>query len=154
VIAQSLPDNGRYQWLISDTLSSSDCYIRFTIVSGSDTAISITPAYFEIIGSSSLSEGPVREKSQKEFLSVAPTIASRRATCEFRIGEQGPVEIVVYDVAGRMVKKLLGTRHAPACGAVLWDCMDGTGVPVQNGIYFIQLKTKKSLLTEKLTILR
>jgi hypothetical protein len=154
MIAQSLPDNGRYQWLIPDSLSSSDCYIRYTIISGTDTATSVTPSFFEIIGSATLSEEPGQERWKGAHLSIAPTIASRRATCQYRIGESGGIDIAVYSISGRMVRQLLSTAHAPAGGAILWNCTGENGELLKSGIYYIQLKTKNGILTEKFVIVR
>lgn len=154
MIAQSLPDNGRYQWLIPDTVSSSDCYIRYTIISGPDTAISITPSYFEIIGSSHIAKDPVRKNRPKPCLSITPSIACRRALCQYRIGEPGAVEITMYDIAGRVVRSLLNTTHAPGNGAILLNCTNDCGQPLRSGIYYIQLRTRNTLIAKKLVILR
>jgi hypothetical protein len=70
------------------------------------------------------------------------------------MGEPGRAHIAVYDIAGSMVAELLDTDHAPSSGAILWDCTGKSGGPVSSGTYFIQLRTKNALFTEKLTILR
>lgn len=153
-IAQSLPDNGRFQWHIADSLSSPDCHIRYTVHSGTDTASSITPSPFEIIGSSSVSRYPWRSQPEKCRLFIVPTIASKNALCWFHIGQPGPIEMSVYDIAGRVVRNLIATDHAPAHGVLFWDCKDGSGKPIKSGAYFIRLEAKSGCLTEKLTIIR
>jgi hypothetical protein len=154
LITASVPDNGRYQWLIPDTLSSSDCFIMYTIVSGSDTAKTITPSAFEILGSSHYSEAPMRKQTLKAHISIVPTIASKTATCQFHIGEPGPLEIAVYDISGRMVRKLIDIAHAPANGTLLWDCTGDNGESVQSGTYFIQLRIPGKTLSGKVIVVR
>ena len=48
LIADNLVNNGQYQWSIDSGVSSNNCYIRYTAVSGSDTTIALTPTNFII----------------------------------------------------------------------------------------------------------
>lgn len=48
-IADNLPDNGRYQWLIPMNYSSNNCYIKYTLKVQNDSAVAITPSAFSII---------------------------------------------------------------------------------------------------------
>jgi hypothetical protein len=153
-IAHSLPDNGRFQWLIPDSLSSSECYIRYTITSGTDTVASITPSPFEIMGSSAISNDSPQHQLEKARLWIAPTITSRTVICEFHIGKSGPLEIEIYGITGRLVRKLIATAHAPACGSLLWDCKGENGKPLQSGVYFIQLRIPGKTLSRKVTVFR
>jgi hypothetical protein len=51
IVATGQPDGGRFQWRIPpETPSSTDAYLRYTLITSSDTASAITPAPFEIIG--------------------------------------------------------------------------------------------------------
>lgn len=49
LIADSLPDNGRYQWLIPSGYSSNNCYIKYKLKVQNDSAVAITPNAFSII---------------------------------------------------------------------------------------------------------
>jgi len=49
MIAQNLPDNGRYQWTVQADSASADCYIRSTVHSGGDSKVSVTAMPFGII---------------------------------------------------------------------------------------------------------
>ena len=48
VIAENLPNNGRYQWIVPEDLNSTDCFIRYTAISASDTAQATNLASFSI----------------------------------------------------------------------------------------------------------
>jgi hypothetical protein len=51
-LAEALPDNGRYQWLIpANTLTTSEAFIRYTLTTPSDSVTLLTPEAFNIIGS-------------------------------------------------------------------------------------------------------
>jgi hypothetical protein len=47
-------NSGRYQWTIPQTISSNNCFLKFTLVEGSDTLVVITPQAFTILGDSGL----------------------------------------------------------------------------------------------------
>jgi hypothetical protein len=47
LIADDLPNNGHYQWLIPPE-SSLECFIKYTVMTASDTSTSKTPAAFTI----------------------------------------------------------------------------------------------------------
>jgi PKD repeat protein len=51
-VAVDLPNGGRYQWHIPpNTPSTNDAYIRYTLSVSPDTAVALTPAPFNILGS-------------------------------------------------------------------------------------------------------
>jgi len=49
LVAENLPNNGQYQWLVPET-GSQDCYIRFTVNNGFSQASSVTASAFTISG--------------------------------------------------------------------------------------------------------
>jgi len=51
-MAEGLPNNGRYQWLIpTATPSTQEAYIRYSLTASNETVQAVTPAAFIIIGS-------------------------------------------------------------------------------------------------------
>ncbi|MBI1746552.1 MAG: VCBS repeat-containing protein [Acidobacteria bacterium] len=49
-VADAVPNNGRYQWLIPPTLPTSiDCYLRYMLTTGDGDAGAMTPAAFTIV---------------------------------------------------------------------------------------------------------
>jgi hypothetical protein len=54
-IASALPDNGRFQWLLSSNLpETTDAYLRITVSTAGGSASAITPAPFAITGGTPL----------------------------------------------------------------------------------------------------
>lgn len=47
-VADSLPNAGRYQWLIPDSIKSADCFIRYTVVGPGASVEALTPRAFAI----------------------------------------------------------------------------------------------------------
>jgi cytochrome c peroxidase len=68
--------------------------------------------------------------------------------------ESGPVEVRVYDVAGRLIRDL-GVRVLPAGEHVLaWDGTGDRGETVASGIYFHRVRAGQRLTTVRTAILR
>jgi hypothetical protein len=51
---------------------------------------------------------------------------------------ESSVEIAVYNVAGRAVKKLVSSVQSPGRYDVAWDGTDDSGVKVTRGVYFVR----------------
>jgi hypothetical protein len=77
------------------------------------------------------------------------------ARLAFQLGTPARAELRVYDLAGRVVRRL-ADRIFPA-GAeqvVTWDGLDDHGRPVSNGVYFYRLRIADRLTDRKVVLLR
>jgi flagellar hook assembly protein FlgD len=66
----------------------------------------------------------------------------------------GPLDISVFDVAGRRVTTLYSGRQAPGTHRVTWDGRDRSGRSVAGGIYFVRLESSDFRATSKMVLLR
>lgn len=65
------------------------------------------------------------------------------------------VELSVYDVSGRVVRRLVdGSLEGAGRHGVKWDGRDDSGAPVASGVYFCRLEAAGELLTRKMMFLR
>ncbi|MCA9751792.1 MAG: SBBP repeat-containing protein [Gemmatimonadetes bacterium] len=60
-----------------------------------------------------------------------------------------PVRLRVYDVAGQLVRELVNGVNAPGRHAATWDGVDGRGVAVASGVYFVRLEASGQARTGK-----
>jgi len=66
----------------------------------------------------------------------------------------GPVDIAVFDVAGRLVATLYSGYHDPGTHSVTWDGRDNHGRDVASGIYFVRLDTRDYRASRKMVLLK
>jgi hypothetical protein len=66
----------------------------------------------------------------------------------------GLVEISVYDVTGREVRKLVSEVRAAGDGTVRWDGLDGGGKAVASGVYFARIDVDGLTASGKLLMLK
>jgi hypothetical protein len=74
---------------------------------------------------------------------------------QFALDGEMDVQVRVFDVGGREVRALQSGRLAAGSHYVHWDGLDGNGVRVKSGIYFIRVRAGgRVLLDTKLVRLR
>jgi hypothetical protein len=123
-----------------------------------DLAIGLLPAGLDAsaLGNSAFkvqSGGPETEEKPQTFLqSAAPNPTSRLTAIEFGLERPGAVRLVVYDVAGREVRRLMERELASGPHTVQWDGRDGEGRSVATGVYLVNLRLGEKLLTERVVI--
>ena len=64
-----------------------------------------------------------------------------------------PVEISIYDLRGRFVRKLLDEKKEPGTYQVHWDGRNDRGESVASGIYLYTWRAGEERLTRKMTVL-
>ena len=72
----------------------------------------------------------------------------------FDIPKNSKIELVIYDVNGRLVKKLKHSIVKSGQHEIEWDATDGDGNSVSTGIYFVCLLTEKYVKSQKIILLR
>ena len=76
--------------------------------------------------------------AQALALRAAPNPTGGRTTLHFEIDGSAEVEVQVFDVAGRLVRRFGRTEYGPGEHAVLWDGATSAGQPAPAGIYFFR----------------
>jgi hypothetical protein len=75
-------------------------------------------------------------------------------TVRYELRGPGIVSLVVYDVAGRMVKRLVDENKPGGVHTVTWDGTSESGSRVSSGIYFYKLETINYVQTRKIVLLK
>ena len=73
---------------------------------------------------------------------------------KYSIPKGGLVELVVYDVLGREVRRLINTKLQAGNHIAVWDGKNHFGEHVGTGMYFYRLKAGKFLKTRKMILLK
>jgi len=88
-------------------------------------------------------------------LDLYPNPLNPRATLRFGLAAPGRVTLVVYDLKGRAVRRLLTDHYLPAGRhGTSWDGDDDSGAPLPSGVYFARLRTADRTLTVRATLVR
>ncbi len=83
-----------------------------------------------------------------------PNPAREQLTIEFDLAHNGPVELKVYDLAGRLITTLLDEHVAAGSRAISWNLQEQSGRAASSGVYLYMLRTEEGTLTRRLVISR
>lgn len=98
-------------------------------------------------------EAPAQEIPSRLLIRPSPAINSTEI--EFNLESCGPVTVTVYDATGRTVRQLIDRQPMNAGKhRVAWNCCDGTGERVPEGVYFLKLETSGTEVIKKLPVVR
>jgi PA domain-containing protein len=88
-------------------------------------------------GSTGVGDRPVADLG----LSIAPNPSTTGGTVQFALGARRPVDVAVYDVAGRTIAHLAHGMMGPGRQTVSWARRDDADHRVGPGVYLIRLRS-------------
>jgi len=75
-------------------------------------------------------------------------------TINYDLPQQTHVNLMIYDILGREVVKLVSEEMPAGYKSVIWNTRNSLGTPVSAGIYFYQIQTKDFVKTRKMVLLK
>jgi inhibitor of cysteine peptidase len=83
-----------------------------------------------------------------------PNPFNPETTISFSIAKDSKVEIDIFDIRGRLVKKLINADYKKGQHKIVWDARDRFGKTLSNGIYLYKIKAGNFNATRKAVILK
>ncbi len=75
-------------------------------------------------------------------------------TIRFTVPGEGPVELAILDVHGRVVRRLVDGALAPGEHAIAWDGRDARGREAPSGVYAYRLAAGGRTITRRMALLK
>jgi hypothetical protein len=72
----------------------------------------------------------------------------------FDVARTGPVDLSVFDVAGRLVTTLVHGPLGPGRHQVEWNGVTGRGVHAASGTYFYTLRQGREVETRRMVLIK
>lgn len=72
----------------------------------------------------------------------------------YALPKRTTVNLVIYNILGQRVRRLVEANQAAGIRTVIWDGKDAAGHRVASGVYLYQLKTSDQVLTRKMLLVR
>jgi len=82
----------------------------------------------------------------------SPNPARGSARIGFSLPSSGRVSLEVYDVAGRVERRLIEDELPAGAHTQVWDLRDGAGSLASAGLYFVRLEAAGRRLTQRLVV--
>ena len=89
-----------------------------------------------------------------ELLGNYPNPFNPTTTIAYLLPEAEHVSLIIYDMQGRFVAKLLDVWQTPENHAATWDGKDHHGLAVPSGVYFYQVRAGKFMKTSKMVLVK
>ena len=160
----SQDDQGaRVAVLVRDVASSGGSldlgFVEFEImgqVSASDIAITYEDvAYYDtVIDSARRGTGERTTPLMSRLDANYPNPFNPQTTIRYTTVGVSRVRVLVYDVAGRLVRRLVDRQQGRGEYSVVWSGEDDHGRPVGSGVYFYILNAGDYVQTRKLVVVR
>lgn len=150
-IDDSVPDNGRCQYIVAQGINSVDCFIRYTAVTLNDTVSCISASPFTISDGTGVSITVLSPKIEKTRISSIPSISKSGFTVHISTSGEDSKRVAIYDRSGEFIRDLLlikGSGHF----AVPWDSRDERGRPVPAGTYYVRIVGSEGVSTAKIVV--
>ncbi|NOT33028.1 MAG: T9SS type A sorting domain-containing protein [Candidatus Eisenbacteria bacterium] len=87
-------------------------------------------------------------------LSVAPNPARGSTRIAWSLSRAADSRVVVFDVAGRAVRRIAAGAQAAGEASRTWDGRDDSGNPVRSGVYLVRIETARDKRAAWVTLLR
>jgi len=93
-------------------------------------------------------------KPYREVFAVYPNPVKDQAQIEYSLKALGEVDLVVYDVMGRLVRSVVEGVVQVGVHRVSWDGKDRDGRKVSSGIYLVKLSSPDQSKMARLIVVR
>ncbi len=89
-----------------------------------------------------------------KLLQNYPNPFNPSTTIEYQIPRSGKVEISIFNMNGRLVKKIVNQNQNEGSYKVVWNGKNQTGGKVASGLYLYTVKFENSISSKKMLLLK
>ncbi|GAB4334551.1 MAG: hypothetical protein Kow0037_13330 [Calditrichia bacterium] len=92
--------------------------------------------------------------SDYELMQNYPNPFNPETVIEFRVPDNGQVELNIYNIMGQKIRTLVKGYRQAGTYHVLWDGRDDQGNLAATGVYLYQLRGKNAFITKKMMLIK
>ncbi len=133
---------------------SDDQDLEIIIYGVADLYNTIVPHIIPVFpGSASSTDNQLLPQTTK-LKSCYPNPFNSTVSISFQIASQSRIDLRIYDVQGRLIKRVASQDIRPGEYVHHWDGLDSHGKAMSSGIYLIQMIANDFSATKKVTLLK
>jgi len=153
-VTSAITGNGTFSFAVS---GGSNNVVDYSSSEGANP-----PQLVVVVSGSAATRGPdlassnIAAAAPKEMALHAnyPNPFNPRTTIHYSLPQAMSVRLVIYDVSGRLVRKLVDRVQDAGDRAVSWDGRDERGLSVGSGVYIYRLEAGGTTLARKMSLLK
>jgi len=150
-IAIGETDDGIFEWTVPDTSTTT---ARIRVIARDDVGLASfddSDSDFTIEADTGVPDDATRSFALRQNVPNPFNPVTRIA---YSIPEPARVELLIYDVGGRIVRRLVDGEHPADDYTAVWDGRNDDGEATGSGIYFYRLMADGRELARKMILLR
>lgn len=97
---------------------------------------------------------PISTELKYDLSQNYPNPFNPETKINYSIQRAGNVEVIVYDILGKEVARLVNEFKSPGNYSAVWRGVNNSGVPVASGIYFYSIRAGDFYKVRKMTLVR
>ena len=97
---------------------------------------------------------PTNDGKKLSKFKVAPNPFNTETNISFELDQEDQISIEIYNLNGQLIKQLFNGIQSSGSNQLSWDGNSDDGNKLENGIYFIVLKTSDQVITKKVSLIR
>jgi hypothetical protein len=152
---ESTNDPTSWSWDFGDNGTSTEQNPTHVYTSAGEFRVRLTVS--NAVGSDSTSDTVYLFVLPGDFFTQTAALASiAQNEVEIRYGTpvSTNVELSIYNVNGRLIRRLFSDEIPAGEYEALWDLRDENGIPVRPGVYFLRLKASQGHASSKIIVTR
>ncbi len=120
--------------------STAYMYYRFNMTAnkGND---GLQIANIELIETGAVLKSAQMVTFKEGLIAVSPNPFRDALTIDYILPEDTHVNLVIYDLNGRVIKQLVNENQAEGSHRIVWDALNSSGYNLHNGIYLIKIES-------------
>jgi hypothetical protein len=119
-----------------------------------DTREGHQDVYTSIVDTTFAGVPEVPGEARLAIASSAPTPFTHSTAFSFENATGAAIDLLVFDVSGRVVRRLVGVPGPDGRGVVTWDGRDDRGRSVGSGVYFARASEGSRSAVTRTVLLR
>ena len=155
--------------VLGDALHSKEVYLidgatsqRYDLRSNAKTGIRLEQdeqMFHLIVGSAAFVEGQMESyiPDYVQLMSSYPNPMNQETHIPYAVASakgSAEVQLDVFDILGRKIKRLVGESQKEGVYEVTWDGRDNKGIDVASGVYLVRLQVEKQSQTRQIIVVR
>ncbi len=148
--------------LFARTATDASGYVSFEIDPQADGYIMVTASKIRyipdqnavVVGAPLGTDNEIHLPSKPMVHQNYPNPFNSNTTIEFNIPERSSVELDIYDISGRLVRKLVSGEFPAGSNQVTWNGANDAGRDAASGVYFYKFSTGPTVLFKQMTMLK
>jgi len=139
---------GTTSWTIGSALTNGTYYWRSYADDGTERGTLMDTGSF-VVNSTGVGDVP-----RLALRPAQPNPFGSETTLAFEMPTIGEITLAIYSIDGRLVRTVMNGVAGPGPVEVVWDGLDGHGLRVGSGLYFVRLLAGDEVRRGKLVVLR